>query len=115
MGEVYKARDIRLDRTVALKALPSELTGNPAMRQRLEREARSVAALSHPHICPPFDIGRQDDVDYLVMEYVDGETLASRLRRGNLPLSEALTYATEIADALSTTLSLHRIPSGIRQ
>jgi serine/threonine protein kinase/Tol biopolymer transport system component len=100
MGEVYKARDMRLDRTVALKVLPRDLAANPAARQRFEREARAVAALSHPHICPLFDIGRQNEIDYLVMEYVDGETLASRLARGKLPLEQALTYAIEIAEAV---------------
>ena len=79
MGEVYKARDTRLDRTVAIKVLSSGLTQDPIARQRFEREARAVAALSHPHICPLFDIGHQDGTDFLVMEYLDGETLAARL------------------------------------
>src|SRR3954451_20078879 len=79
MGEVWRARDTRLDRTVAIKVLPADLTTDPAARQRLEREARAVAALSHPHICPLFDIGHQDGTDFLVMEYLDGETLAARL------------------------------------
>ena len=100
MGDVYKARDTRLDRTVALKILPPELTGDPTARQRFEREARAVAALSHPHICPLFDVGRHADIEYLVMEFLDGETLAARLRRGKLPLDDALTYAIQIADAL---------------
>ena len=80
MGEVWKARDTRLDRTVAIKVLPSDLTSDPAARQRFEREARAVAALSHPHICPLFDIGHQDGTDFLVMEFLDGETLRAAAR-----------------------------------
>ena len=101
MGEVYRARDTRLDRTVALKVLPSDLTNDPAARQRFEREARAVAALSHPHICTLHDIGQQDGTDFLVMEYLDGETLAARLARGKLPLDQALHYGIQIADALA--------------
>jgi serine/threonine protein kinase len=83
------------------QVLPPDLTNDPAARQRLEREARAVAALSHPHICTLHDIGQQDGTDYLVMEYLDGETLAARLARGKLPLPQALQYAVEIADALA--------------
>jgi eukaryotic-like serine/threonine-protein kinase len=101
MGEVYRARDTRLDRSVAIKVVSPELTGDAAARQRFEREARSVAALSHPHICPLFDIGQQDGTDFLVMEYLDGETLAARLARGKLPLDQALEYGIQIADALA--------------
>jgi eukaryotic-like serine/threonine-protein kinase len=101
MGEVYRARDTRLDRNVAIKVLSPELTGEPAARQRFEREARSVAALSHSHICPLFDIGHHDGTDFLVMEYLDGETLAQRLARGKLPLDQALEYGIQIADALA--------------
>ena len=101
MGEVYRARDTRLDRTVALKVLPPDLTNDPAARQRFEREARAVAALSHPHICTLHDIGQQDGTDFLVMEYLDGETLAKRLTRGKLPLDQALHYSIQIADALA--------------
>src|SRR5215203_6169894 len=101
MGEVYRARDTRLDRTVALKVLPPDLTNDPAARQRFEREARAVAALSHPHICTLHDIGQQDGTDFLVMEYLDGETLAARLARGKLPLDQALQYGIQIADALA--------------
>ncbi len=101
MGEVYKARDTRLDRTVAVKVLSHNLTGDASARQRFDREARAVAALSHPHICPLFDIGYQDGIDFLVMEFLDGETLASPLRRGKLPLAETLTHAMHIADALA--------------
>ena len=101
MGEVYRARDTRLDRTVALKVLPPDLTNDPAARQRFEREARAVAALSHPHICTLHDIGRQEGMDFLVMEYLAGETLAARLARGKLPLDQALQYGIQIADALA--------------
>jgi serine/threonine protein kinase len=101
MGEVYRARDTRLDRTVALKVLPPDLTNDAAARQRFEREARAVAALSHPHICTLHDIGQQDGTDFLVMEYLDGETLAARLARGKLPLDQALHYGIQIADALA--------------
>ena len=101
MGEVYRARDTRLDRTVALKVLPPDLTNDPAARQRFEREARAVAALSHPHICTLHDIGQQDGTDFLVMEFLDGETLAARLARGKLPLDQALHYGIQIADALA--------------
>src|SRR5688500_14271880 len=101
MGEVWKARDTRLNRTVAIKVLPPDLTTDSAARQRLEREARAVAALSHPHICPLFDIGHQDGTDFLAMEYLDGETLAARLARGKLALEQGLQYGIEIADALA--------------
>jgi eukaryotic-like serine/threonine-protein kinase len=102
MGEVYKARDTRLSRTIAIKVLPSELVDSPAAKQRFEREARAVAALSHPHICPVFDVGQQDGTEFLVMEYLEGETLAARLARATLPLEQALHYAIQIADALAT-------------
>jgi len=97
MGEVYRARDTRLDRTVALKILP---VADPDRRARFEREARSVAALSHPHICTLHDVGRHDGIDYLVMEFVDGVTLASRLAGGTLPIDEALRIGIEVAGAL---------------
>ena len=100
MGEVYKARDTRLDRTVAIKVLPEHLANDPDLKQRFEREAKTVAALSHPHICPVFDVGEQDGINFLVMEYLDGQTLAQRLEKGALPLDQALTIAIEIADAL---------------
>ena len=100
MGEVYRARDRRLDRTVAIKVLAPNLSGNPEYRQRFEREARTVAALSHPHICPVYDIGAHEGLDYLVMEYLEGENLASRIAKGPLPIEEALRYAIQIADAL---------------
>ncbi len=100
MGEVYKARDTRLDRTVAIKVLPSEATGDPDSRARFEREARAVAALDHPHICGIYDVGSVDGTHYLVMPHLDGQTLAARLESGALPLDQALKIATEIADAL---------------
>src|SRR5215467_7327037 len=100
MGEVYKARDTRLERTVALKVLPSQLSENPEARQRFEREAKTISQLSHPHICALYDVGNQDGVEYLVMEYLEGETLAERLARAPLPLDQILRYGIEIADAL---------------
>jgi serine/threonine protein kinase len=100
MGEVYKARDTRLDRTIAIKVLPPHTAERPEVRQRFEREARAVSALNHPHICTLYDIGQEGGRDYLVMEYLDGETLADRLRRGALPLNETLRTAREIADAV---------------
>ncbi len=100
MGEVYKARDTRLDRTVAIKVLPSEFAFNADLRQRLEREARSISKLSHPHICTLYDIGHQDGTDFLVMEYLEGETLQQRLQRASLPTTQLLEHGVEIADAL---------------
>ncbi len=100
MGEVYRARDTRLNRTVAIKVLPVHLADRPELRERLEREARSIASLNHPHICTLYDIGREGGTDYLVMEYLEGETLAARLAKGPLPLEQLLQYAIEIADAL---------------
>src|ERR1700693_2575354 len=100
MGEVYKARDTRLDRTVAIKVLPTHLAGRAELRERFEREAKTIASLNHPHICILYDTGHQDDVDFLVMEYIDGETLAQRLQRGALPIQQVLQFAIEIADAL---------------
>ncbi|HEY3124483.1 MAG TPA: protein kinase, partial [Thermoanaerobaculia bacterium] len=100
MGEVYRSRDTRLDRTVAVKVLPAHLADNAELRQRLEREARAISALSHPHICTLFDVGNQDGTEYLVMEYLEGETLADRLLKGPLPIEQVLRYGIEIADAL---------------
>src|ERR1043166_8661193 len=96
-GEVYKARDTRLDRTVAIKILPS---ADPELKARFEREAKAIAALTHPHICTLYDVGHQDGTDYLVMEYLEGETLADRLRKGPLPIEQVLRYGIEIADGL---------------
>ena len=100
MGEVYAATDTRLDRTVAIKVLPEHVASDPDLKLRFEREAKTVAALSHPNICPVFDVGSQDGIDFLVMEYLEGETLAQRLEKGALPLDQALQIAIEIADAL---------------
>ena len=100
MGEVYRARDTRLDRTVAIKVLPPEFSANPDRRQRFEREARTISSLNHPHICTLHDIGHQEGIDYLVMEYVEGETLAKKLEGGPLPTEAVLRYGIEIADAL---------------
>jgi hypothetical protein len=100
MGEVYRARDIRLDRTVAIKVLPSHLSASPELRSRLEREAKAISQLSHPHICTLHDVGREGETGFLVMEYLEGETLAHRLEKGPLPLEQALRTASEIADAL---------------
>ncbi len=100
MGEVYKARDTRLGRDVAIKVLPAHLSSNPEIRARFEREARAISQLNHPHICSLHDVGRQDDIDYLVMEYLEGETLAARLTKGPLPLAEVMRHGIEIANAL---------------
>src|SRR3970282_1384507 len=100
MGEVYKARDTRLERIVAIKVLPAHLADKPDLRERFDREARTIAHLNHPHICVLHDVGRQDGIDFLVMEYLEGETLAERLKRGPLPLEQALSHGIAIADAL---------------
>src|SRR5208282_3016622 len=100
MGEVYRAKDTRLDRTVALKILPAHLSSDPVRKQRFEREAKTISSLDHPHICVLYDVGSQDDVDYLVMECMEGETLAKRLEKGALPLEQVLKYGVQIADAL---------------
>jgi len=100
MGEVYRARDTRLDRTVAIKVLPAEFSTNIERRQRFEREARIISSLNHPHICALYDIGHQDGLDYLVLEYLEGEALSDRLERGPMPLEQVLRFGIEIADAL---------------
>jgi len=100
MGEVYRALDTRLERTVAVKVLPQHLSEDAELRLRFEREARTISRLSHPHICALYDVGNQDGVEYLVMEYLEGETLAARLARGALPAEQVLRYGIEIADAL---------------
>src|SRR5579864_1736000 len=100
MGEVYKARDTRLDRLVAIKVLPSHLADRPELRERFEREAKTIASLNHPHICTLYDTGHQDEIDFLVMEYLEGETLARRLQKGPLSIQQVLQYAIEISDAL---------------
>ena len=100
MGEVYKARDTRLERTVAVKVLSSGLASSPEVRQRFEREAKMISQLSHPQICALYDVGREGETEYLVMEYLEGETLSDRLGKGSLPLEQTLRFAAEIADAL---------------
>jgi len=100
MGEVYRARDTRLERTVAIKVLQGDLALSPETRQRFDREARIISSLNHPHICTLYDVGHQDGMDYLVMEYLEGESLADRLQRGALPLPEITKIGMEIADAL---------------
>jgi len=100
MGEVYRARDTRLERDVAIKVLPAHLSSDPDLKQRMEREAKAISSLNHPHICTLHDVGSQDGIDFLVMEHLEGETLADRLHRGALPPEEVLKIATEIAEAL---------------
>src|SRR5262245_30708869 len=101
MGEVYKARDTRLDRTVALKVITSRLGVSSEFRQRFAREARAIAALNHPHICTLHDTGHHAGRDFLMLEYLEGETLAQRLKRGPLPKRELVAVAIEIAEALA--------------
>jgi serine/threonine protein kinase len=100
MGEVYKARDTRLDRTVAVKVLPTSTIGNADIRSRFDREAKAISSLNHPNICTLHDVGHQEGIDFLVMEYLEGETLAERLKKGPLPNEELFAYAIQIADAL---------------
>ena len=100
MGEVYRARDTRLDRAVAIKILTQGVADTPEVRQRFEREARAVSSLSHPHICVLYDVGNQDGIEYLVMEHLEGETLAARIAKGSLTTAELLRCASQIADAL---------------
>src|SRR6266436_973346 len=100
MGEVYRARDTRLERTVAIKILPAHLSSDPVRKQRFEREAKTISSLNHPNICVLYDVGQQDGIDYLVMECIEGETLAQRLQKGALPLEQVLKYGMQIADAL---------------
>ena len=100
MGEVYRAKDTRLERTIAIKVLPGNLSSDPENRKRFDREARSISSLSHPHICAVHDVGHQDGIDFLVMELLEGETLAARLAKGSLPLDQILRFGAEIADAM---------------
>jgi eukaryotic-like serine/threonine-protein kinase len=100
MGEVYRARDTRLDRTVAIKVLSSHVAADPSFRQRFEREAKTISSLDHPQICALYDVGNHEGTHFLVMQYLEGETLADRLAKGPLPIGEALKHALEIADAL---------------
>ena len=100
MGEVYRALDTRLDRTVAIKILPDHLSQSPEAKQRFDREARAISSLNHPNICTLHDVGHQDGTDYLVMEYLEGETLADRLAKGPLPVAQILKYGTDICEGL---------------
>jgi serine/threonine protein kinase len=100
MGEVYRARDTRLERTVAIKILPAQFSSDPVRKQRFEREAKTISSLNHPHICVLHDIGHQDGIDYLVMECVEGQTLAKRLEKGALPAEQVLKLGAQIAEAL---------------
>ncbi len=101
MGEVYRARDTRLGRMVAVKLLSLDLLASPVARERFEREARTISQLSHPHICALYDVGSQNGSPFLVMELLEGETLAGRIKRGALPIEEALHHGVEICEALS--------------
>jgi serine/threonine protein kinase len=107
MGHVYRARDTRLERAVALKLLPEEFRDRSDRQRRFQSEARLISSLNHPHICALFDVGEQDGISFLVMEYLDGETLEDRLTRGPLPASEVLRYAAQIADALDHAHQSH--------
>src|SRR6202044_3992557 len=100
MGEVYRAKDTRLDRTVAIKVLPAHLSSDPELKQRMEREAKAISALQHANICTLYDIGTQDGTEFLVMEYLEGQTLAERLVKGALPVEQVLKIGIEIAQAL---------------
>jgi eukaryotic-like serine/threonine-protein kinase len=101
MGEVYRARDTRLDRVVAVKVLASHLSSSPELKQRMEREARAISSLNHPHICQLYDIGSHNGTDFLVMEFLEGETLADKLRNGGLPLAEVFRIGIDVAEALA--------------
>src|SRR6185369_2704930 len=101
MGEVYRARDTRLDRDVAIKVLLTTLSSDTSLKQRLDREAKAVSKLSHPHICALYDVGHQDGIDFLVMEYLEGETLEHRLQKGPLPPDQTLRYAAQLAEGLA--------------
>ncbi len=100
MGEVYKAKDTRLGRDVAIKVLPSHLSDNPDLKARFEREAKAISQLTHPHICTLYDVGRQGGVDFLVMELLDGESLADRLDKGSIPPPQVIAFGIEIAEGL---------------
>src|SRR5580693_690422 len=100
MGEVYRAKDTRLDRTVAIKILPAHLSSDRVRKQRFEREAKTISSLNHPHICVLYDVGQENGIDYLVMECVEGESLAQRLEKGALLPEQVLKYGMQIADAL---------------
>jgi len=101
MGEVYRAKDTRLDRTVAVKVLPAHLASDSGLKQRLERESKAISALQHPNICTLFDVGSQDGIDFIVMEFLEGETLEHRLQKGSLACEQTIRYGAQIADALA--------------
>ena len=107
MGEVYRARDTRLDRDVAIKVLSGHFVSSPSLKERFEREARTISQLSHPNICALYDIGSQDGNDYLVMECLEGETLDARLMRGPLTLEEVLRYGAATAKRSFTWTTMH--------
>ena len=100
MGEVYRALDTRLDRAVAVKVLASHLSSSPELKQRMEREAKAISSLNHPHICHLYDIGSHEGTDYLVMEFLEGETLADRLRKGAMPLNEIFKIGIALAERI---------------
>ena len=100
MGEIFKANDPRLNRTVAIKVLPSNIAGSPELRERFEREAKAISSLNHAHICTLYDIGHENGVEYLVMEFLEGETLSARLSRGPIPYEEMLQISIQIASGL---------------
>src|SRR5207244_2911451 len=100
MGEVWRARDTRLERSVAIKVLPPDFANNAQLRLRFEREAKAISQLAHPNICTVYDVGHENGVDFLVMEYLEGETLADRLSKGPLPLEQIVRYGVQIAEAL---------------
>src|ERR1035438_2498815 len=106
MGEVYRAKDTRLGRDVAIKILPLHLSASPERRERFDREARSIPSLNYPRICTLYDVGHQEGIDFLVMEYLEGESLAERLRRGELPLKETVKIGMEICEALDVAHTL---------
>ena len=114
MGEVYKANDTRLDRTVAIKVLPEHLADSPERKQRFEREAKAISQLNHPHICTLYDVGSQNGIAYLVMEYLEGETLTERLEKGSLPLDDALEYGMQIADGLDKAHRAGIVPRDLK-
>jgi serine/threonine protein kinase len=107
MGEVYRACDTRLDRTVAIKILPAQLSSDPVRKQRFEREGKAISSLNHPHICVLHDVGHQDGIDYLVMECVEGETLANRLLKGPLPLEQVLGAFRNASNVESQESCIH--------
>jgi eukaryotic-like serine/threonine-protein kinase len=101
MGEVYRARDTRLARTVAIKVLPEHLSSSAEAKLRFDREARTISSLNHPHICHLYDIGAQDGTDFLVMEFLEGETLGDRLRQGPIPIDREITDIFAIQDEIT--------------